>query len=147
MPTLARVFIKTALLYLAAGITLGGALLIDKAYPFSPALLELLPLHFQWLLLGWTLQLALGMVYWIMPRTDLVRKKSWLGWLSYALLNVALAAFTIAELLPALATAAAPRWLEGMAALCLAATPIAFTLHIWPRVRKLVLTGLTPKQG
>ena len=34
----------------------------------QPALWRLLPAHIELLLLGWTLNLALGMAYWILPR-------------------------------------------------------------------------------
>jgi len=50
--------VRTALLYLGAGFFLGALMLTQKGLPFDPALLRLLPLHIEFVLLGWTLQLA-----------------------------------------------------------------------------------------
>lgn len=66
--------------YLVLGFTLGLLLLVNKGVPIHPALWRLLPAHAEFLLLGWTLQLALGVAYWILPRFGTRRGAVWCGW-------------------------------------------------------------------
>jgi hypothetical protein len=68
VPRLSCWFIRASLLYLAVGFTLGALLLVHKGIPLHPALWRMLPPHLECLLLGWTLQLALGVAFWILPR-------------------------------------------------------------------------------
>ena len=43
-------------------------LLWNKGVPISPYIWTLLPSHIEFLLIGWTVQLALGVAFWILPR-------------------------------------------------------------------------------
>ncbi|NOZ73444.1 MAG: hypothetical protein GXP38_16340 [Chloroflexi bacterium] len=67
MPRLSTWFVRASLIYLALGVTLGGLLLAEKGIPFYPALWIALPVHMEFLLIGWMVQLAMGMAYWILP--------------------------------------------------------------------------------
>ena len=68
MPFISRLMIKFSLLYLMAGITIGAALLINKAWVMSEVLWLLLPIHIEFLIFGWVIQFTLGVAYWILPR-------------------------------------------------------------------------------
>lgn len=68
MPELSVWFIRTAFVYLLSGFTAGGLLLIQKGTNVYPRLWMLLPVHIEWLFIGWTLQLAMGVAFWILPR-------------------------------------------------------------------------------
>ena len=68
MPRLSVIIVHTALVYLGVGFTLGALILFQKGVPYSAAVWPLLPMHIEFLLVGWTLHLALGMAYWILPR-------------------------------------------------------------------------------
>lgn len=68
MPRLSAWYIRAALLYLLAGFTFGALKLANKGQPFWPGAWGLLPPHVEFLLLGWTAQLALGVAFWILPR-------------------------------------------------------------------------------
>jgi cbb3-type cytochrome oxidase subunit 1 len=61
-------FVKTSLIYLAFGFTFGGLMLANKGVFISPFLFTLLPAHMEFLLMGWLVQLAMGVVFWIAPR-------------------------------------------------------------------------------
>ncbi len=61
--------VRASLLHLALGFTLGALLLANKGLGFSPGARRLLPAHIEILLVGWIAQLALGVGYWILPRT------------------------------------------------------------------------------
>ena len=69
MPRLSVWLIRTALVYLVLGFGLGAVMLAYKVTPFTPVLIaRLRPLHVELLTLGWTMNLALGVAYWILPR-------------------------------------------------------------------------------
>lgn len=99
MPPLAVAFVRTALGYLLAGTILGGWLLVDKAVHATPWIWALCPLHVDWLFMGWTLQLALGVASWILPRPGSTLWHGRLGWASYGLLNGGLGLATLVRVL------------------------------------------------
>ena len=131
MPRLSVFFIRTALLYLVAGFTIGGAILAQKGGAFSPSAWQLLPAHIEILFFGWTVQLIMGTAFWILPRFSKSppRGNPQVAWLSYALLNagVLVAVFSPLFQEPAWALLAG-RLLEGMGL-------TAFISNAWPRVK------------
>lgn len=76
--------------YLTAGFTLGSLLLIHKAVPLHPLLWSFLPIHVEYLLWGWTTQLALAVGYAIFPRfrADPVRGNPSVYWAMLVLFNL-----------------------------------------------------------
>ncbi len=135
MPRLSVWFVRTALVHLAVGFTLGGLLLINKGQPLHPALWQLLPAHIELLLLGWTLNLALGVAYWMLPRfkTGPPRGPDGPVWLAYSLLNGGLLAVCLA---PALGTAGSSQ--AALIALGKAGEALAAALFAWhalPRIK------------
>jgi heme/copper-type cytochrome/quinol oxidase subunit 1 len=122
---------RTALVHLAVGFTLGALLLIQRELPLHDALPRLRPLHGELLLLGWTVQLAMGVAFWILPRfrSGPERGREWPAWLAYLLLNagVLTAGLALSTAGPG-GLALAGRSAEGLAA-------IAFAFHAWPRIK------------
>jgi hypothetical protein len=131
VPRLSVWFIRTSLLYLGLGFTLGALLLFNKGVPLTGALWQLLPVHVEFVLVGWTIQLALGVAFWILPRWRSSRGNEALAWLAYGLLNAGVLAAGVGPGLgwPPLIG------LLGRGAELLAA--LAFALHAWPRVKAL----------
>jgi hypothetical protein len=123
--------VRTALLHLALGFLLGAILLIQRETPLHPAVLRLGPLHAELLLLGWTVQLAMGVAFWILPRfrSGPERGREWPAWLAYLLLNAGVLATGagLGGAGPALAS------LLGRGAEALSA--LAFAWHAWPRIK------------
>lgn len=68
MPALATWAIRLALIHLTAAVALGGWLLAARGVPTLPRATWLLPVHLELALLGWTVQLAMGVAYWILPK-------------------------------------------------------------------------------
>ncbi len=68
MPRLSVWMVRAALLHLGLGFTLGALILAHKGLPYASVIWSLLPLHIECVLIGWTLQLALGVAFWILPR-------------------------------------------------------------------------------
>lgn len=129
MPRLSCWFIRSALIHLALGITFGSLILFHKAIPIYPYLWRLLPIHIEILLFGWTIQLAMGVAFWIFPRFWRSRGDEKPVWLAFGLLNcgVWLAALGLFW--------AAPPWVTLLGRLAEASAAIAFALHAWSRVK------------
>lgn len=90
MPLVTIFFVRSSLIYLLLGVTLGSLLLAEKGVHFQPFLWRLLPAHIEFLLIGFTLQLAMGVAYWIFPRFlagGAERGSVFFPALSYLLLN------------------------------------------------------------
>jgi hypothetical protein len=129
MSALSVWYVRTAMVYLIIGFTLGLLLLINKGIAVHPALWRLLPAHVEFLLLGWTLQLAFGVAFWILPRFQTQRGNVRLAWLAYLLLNGGIWITVAGYWFGARGGIIwAGRTLEACAA-------VAFALHAWPRVK------------
>ena len=137
MPTVSIWFIRAALAYLLAGFSLGALLLAGKGIALPPGLWRWLPVHFELLLVGWLVQLVMGVAYWIFPRfglTPAARGREGLAWLAFVLLNggVCLASVGVLSDRPVFAVV-------GRSAEVLAAATMA--LNVWARTRA---SGISP---
>jgi len=129
MPRLTVWFLRSALVYLMLGFTFGMLMLANKGVPFYPALWRLLPTHIEFLLMGWTVQLALGIAFWILPRFHSARGDVRPAWAAWLLLNVGVWLVGVGPLLGfAVASTLLGRLAETGAA-------VAFAVHAWPRVK------------
>lgn len=128
MPLLSRIYVRTALVWLVVGTTLGGAILWNKASPI-PGAWQLLTAHITLVTWGWILQLTLGVAYWILPRFGSERPRPYLAVLAYILLNGALVIGGVASLLPV-------PWPGILVAALELLALLVFALHAWPRVRR-----------
>jgi hypothetical protein len=68
MPRLSVWFIRASLAYLAIGFTFGAFMLANEGLALGLSLDQILPVHMEFLLVGWMMQFALGVAYWILPR-------------------------------------------------------------------------------
>ncbi len=68
MPRLSVWFVRASLMYLAVGFVLGALMLAEKGIPFYAGIWSILPVHIEFLLMGWLVQLAMGVAFWILPR-------------------------------------------------------------------------------
>ena len=89
MPRLSVWFIRASLIYLLLGLFFGALLLVQKGIPFYTPVWYLLPLHMEFLLMGWLIQLAMGVAFWIIPRFTSASPRGPISlvWFSFALLN------------------------------------------------------------
>lgn len=129
MPRLSCWFIRSALLHLAVGLTLGSLLLFHKGTPIYPLLWRLLPVHIEFLLFGWTVQLAMGVAFWIFPRFWRSRGNETPAWLAFGLISVGV---WLGGLGPVFG---ASDWLILVGRLAEAGAAVAFAVHSWPRVK------------
>lgn len=129
MPLLSQLFIRASLLYLAAGFTLGAIMLIHKGIPLHEDVWRLLPIHAEFLLVGWIIQLTLGVAFRILPRfwQPPARGDERGAWLAFFLLNGGIWLVVAGALLTWPAATLLGRLAEVGAA-------VAFAVHIWPRI-------------
>ena len=130
MPRLSVWFIRLSLVYLALGFTFGGLLLLNKGLPISPLTWRLLPAHIEFVLFGWTVQLVMGMAFWILPRFPHppVRGDERLAWAALLLLNIGVGLLGLSVLVTS-------SWLTLLGRLAEAFGVLAFALHAWPRIK------------
>ena len=90
MPRQTVWFIRASLIYLLVGLSMGALILAQKGRPYDASVWLLLPLHMEFLLAGWLLQLVLGMAFWIFPRFGVgaPRGRENAIWVSFVLLNL-----------------------------------------------------------
>ncbi|HEV8177957.1 MAG TPA: cbb3-type cytochrome c oxidase subunit I [Gemmatimonadales bacterium] len=132
MPRFSVWSLRAALLHLGLGFTLGALMLSAPALHLPATIVRLRPLHVESLLVGWMVQLALGVAYWILPRLRgrPTRGSERLAWISLLLLNVGVLAVGVGQMIGA--PAGVP--LAGRAAETMAA--LGFARHAWPRARR-----------
>ena len=132
MPRLSQLMIRTALIWLGAGYTAGGLALLTKGAPLVPWLWSLRASHVHMLLVGWTVQLAFGAAYWILPRLDAEgdRGDARPVWVCYGALNAGVLLGTLAAPLGA----GAPGWMPAAAGVLYGVAVAAFAAHAWRRV-------------
>ena len=82
--------VRTAFVYLLLGFTVGALLLANKGVPLHPALWGWLPAHIEFLLMGWIVQLTMGVAFWILPRfwQKPIRPRETLALTAFLLLNL-----------------------------------------------------------
>lgn len=130
MPRLTVWMVRSALLELGVGFTFGMMMLFNKGVPFDPSLWRLLPAHIELVLLGWTMQLGMGVAFWILPRFSQPPRygRERLGWLAFGLLNAGV-------LLIVADCWLATTWLPLAGRLLELAGVISFAVMIFPRVK------------
>ncbi|MCZ2127292.1 MAG: hypothetical protein LC099_05895 [Anaerolineales bacterium] len=89
MPRLSAYYVRAAFLYMLVGLTFGGLLLANKGWMFLPSLWTTLPVHIEISLIGWLVQLAMGVAFWVLPRFPKppIRGDERLTWAAFFLLN------------------------------------------------------------
>ncbi len=133
MPRLTVWFLRTALVHLACGFTFGALILFHKGIPLDVTVWRLLPLHIEFVLIGWTVQLAMGVAFWILPRLirGPARGNERLIWLAYAAFNGGVLAAATNQFVSGwgwgLLTG---RMLEALAV-------AIFAVSVWPRVKAI----------
>jgi hypothetical protein len=133
MPRVAAWFIRASLCHLVGGFVLGGLLLAGKGITLPPALWALRAVHIEMLLVGWMIQLVLGVAIWIFPRFVMhqrPRRSAVTAWLAFALLNLGVVLVGVGGSL-----AAAGRVSELAAA-------ASFAIHLWGRVSPAGLSAM-----
>lgn len=130
MPRLSQWLIRVALIYLLLGFTVGALLLAHKGVPLHPMLWSWLPAHIEFLLLGWVVQLTMGVAFWILPRYWQPPHRPREGFVkaAFVLLNAGI------WLVVAGTTLRAGEWVSFAGRLAEVGAVVLFAAHGWGRV-------------
>lgn len=138
MPLLTRWYLKSALVYLIASLTLGIVLAVPVSINLPPFVRYLNPAYFHLFLVGWVTQMIFGVIYWMFPIITRARPRGneQLGWASYILLNAGLLLRVVGEPLNSTNPAAGFGWLLAVSALLQWLGALVFIILAWPRVKE-----------
>ncbi len=121
--------IRLALICLIAGWAIGAVLMINRAWGLAGWPWKLVDLHVALVLFGWTLQVVVGVAYWMLPtfggRSNRGREKAAL--MSVVAINLGIV-WVVAGVFfsPAAPVVATVFWLVAV---------LSFGWHAWPRIK------------
>jgi vacuolar-type H+-ATPase subunit I/STV1 len=145
MDPLSSVMSRAALTWLMAGFVIGAAMLTDRALP-GQWRLWMAPSHAHMLFVGWFLQFAVGVAYWLLPRQRSPERplgyREGTAYLAVGALNLGLVLRIIAE--PAERTGHESDLTMAVliaSALLQVAAALMFIVQLWPRVAARPLRG------
>ena len=124
--------VRTGLVHLLVGFALGAVMLAQKGLLLDGAgFLLLRPLHAELLTLGWTVNLGMGVAFWILPRagTGSTRTGATQVLLAAALLNAGVLATGLAPML------GADSWLAAAGRAAEVGAAVLFGQHVLGRVQ------------
>lgn len=138
MPSIVRIFIKTALVYFVAALLIGLYQVILPSLPEDLRIPALNPVYFHLLMVGWVTQLIVGVAYWMFPRysKESPRGPEWLGPAILILLNAGLVLRAIGEPMQAAGSADLAGWLLAISAAIQLAAGWMIVAALWPRVKE-----------
>ena len=126
--------IRAALAHLVLGFTLGAVVLWSKGTGHDAAVWGWRAPHAEFLLIGWTAQLVLGVALWIFPRRrlgSLPYGRVELAWAGFVLINAGVALVALG----ANVTAPGGDWLGVAGRVLEAGAVVACAANLWGRVR------------
>lgn len=137
MYTLVRRFIKTAILFLITGLSIGGWIVVRRELSLSYPSQYVISAHTHAILVGFMMMMILGVALWLFPRPDKadLRYKPALAEGAYWLLTAGTAGRIVGELLRANIT---DLWLRGAVVACSfaqIAAVVLFFYTMWGRIR------------
>lgn len=134
MPRLSVWFIRASLVYLAIGFTFGALILANKGLGFYPVVWNALPIHIEVLLLGWFVQFAFGVAFWILPRLkqDSPRGNETLILVAFVMLNLGIVLIIVETIFKA-------QGLEWIGRLAEVVGVAAFIVGSWQRVKPTIV--------
>ena len=132
MPKLSVWLVRASLIHMGVGFLFGAFILYQKGMPVFAWSWRLLNPHIELMIFGWTIQLVMGIAFWILPRFSGEHRygKVYLGWWSFALLNTGILATAVGTWFAVDSIALAGR-LNTIGAVLL------FVILIYPRVKPL----------
>ena len=137
MYTLVRRYIKTAIIFLAAGIALGGWMLVSRELHGRPPTEYQTSAHTHLIFVGFVMEMILGVALWLFPRPhkDDTRYSPRLVNVAYWLVTVGTAIRAAGELARASEDGAALRWLIVCSGLAQIGGLGLFFYTMWSRIR------------
>jgi hypothetical protein len=126
---------RIALIYMVIGFTIGAMMLADKGFILFPRIVVYLPVHYEFLLMGWILNMAFGVAYWMFPRFTPketgMRSRGFVraAWIGLFLLNAGILIFA-----STIVFSLSSQW-QILGRLLEASGVVAFAINAIPRVK------------
>jgi len=138
MPTLARWFIKSALIYFVLSLIVGVLIQARPAISLPPEIISLRPTYFHLLTVGWITQLIIGVGYWMFPKysKEKPRGSDRLAWATFILINLGLILRAISEPMVAIQSKPDLGWLLALSAVFQVIAGWLFVINTWPRIKE-----------
>lgn len=132
MPQPTRWFVKASLIYLVLGLVLG---IFQATQIWKGG--GLFAVYTHLLTFGWLTQLIFGIALWMFPAQsrEQPRGPAWLGWTTFATLNLGLLFRAVFEPLQSLSPSAFNGWMLVLAAVLQWLAGVIFLFNIWPRIK------------
>ena len=139
MTSLVRRFLKTAILFLVAGLAIGAWMLVQRELAHGAPSPYVTSAHTHAILVGFVMMMILGVAQWMFPRPAKgdERYRPALAEAAYWLLTGGTAVRVVGELLHARSDAPMLRWIVVLAGLTQVAGLLTFFANMWPRIRGL----------
>ena len=137
MTSLVRRFLKTAIVFLAAGLAIGGWMIVEREFTGRVTSSYVTSAHTHAILVGFVMMMILGVALWMFPRPakgDL-RYSPRLAEAAYWMLAGGTAVRVVGELLHAHGDAPWLRWVVVLAGLAQIAGLLVFFANMWSRIR------------
>jgi len=137
MHSLVRRYLKTGILFLAAGLVLGGWMIVNRElYDISPSP-YLVSAHTHAILVGFFMMMILGVALWLFPRPDKadVRYQPRMADVAYWLLTIGTSTRLVTEILRDHSNSNGLRWLVVLSSFSQIAGIGLFFHTMWSRIR------------
>jgi heme/copper-type cytochrome/quinol oxidase subunit 1 len=137
MHSLVRRYIKTAILFLAAGLAVGGWMVVRRELLARYPTPYEVSAHTHAILVGFVMLMILGVALWLFPRPekDDPRYSPRLAEVAYWLLTIGTAGRVLGELLRPSVAALWLRWLVVLCSFAQIAGLLVFFHTMWSRIR------------
>lgn len=138
MPFITRLYVRTSMVYLFAGLMLAVLLALAQVVELPRVLQAAGPVYFHLFLVGWVTQLIMGIVFWMFPKysKELPRGHEKLAVATYVLLNVGLVLRVLGEPGAAVSTSALWSWVLVVSATVQWLAGMFFVANTWSRVKE-----------
>lgn len=142
------VMVKASLAWMLAGFVLGGLMMVDRVTPGDwRAWLQ--PTHGHMLFVGWFVQFAIGIAYWLLPRkrrpevpVGYRETPAFVGW---AMLNAGLLLRVIGEPMERTGNdGSLSITILGLSAILQVGAIVVFISQLWPRIYGKGKLGVQP---
>lgn len=152
MPITTRTYVRASILYLCLGALLGLLLYVQRWLPLDPRIVLFKSSHVQFLVVGWLMQIIMGVGWWLFPPLAFgnrpgsprplrsgqqQRGSETLFWATFGLLNTGILLWAICD--PLYNWTQIPLYgaLAGISGFFLTAAAICFVVNVWARIREL----------
>lgn len=130
--------VKAALAWLLVGVVIGGLMMVDRAVPGNWRL-WMMPTHGHMLFVGWFVQFALGIAYWLLPRKRSPERpvgyRETPAFVGVAFLNLGMALRVAGEPFERTGHASdLTLTVLGVSAILQVAAVMIFVSQLWPRI-------------